>query len=226
MSEEGTFNSVVSAFLNRLSELTSTAEPFDYHVDTLWGLLDPYIMDSDQSTWEIETIPMDYSASMKKLRIISLVLYRTGVLPRRDIRNRKFHAEIQGVEIQIKQGMTGHIKEDLRFSEFLTRHQRLLAFLTKKGLDITIHIDVLWFLLSPYVTEEDYYKWEMNNETFGNPKSRNYSPYIWNIEKLKIIAGVMNRADFMWKTTVIDAPEEYVDREGNIRVRSSVTRRG
>jgi len=225
MQDEGSFNSVVSGFLNRLSELTSTAEPIDYHVDTLWSLLDPYILDIDQTTWEMETMSMDYSASMSKLRIISLVLYRAGVLPRRDIRNRKFHAEIQGKEVRIKRGMTSHIKEDLRFSDFLTRHFHLLAFLTKKALDITIHVDVIWFLLSPYITEEDYYRWEMNNKAFGNPNSRNYSPYVWNIEKLKIIAGVMNRADFMWKTTIIDAPEEYVDKEGNISVRSSITRR-
>lgn len=221
------FRSVVMGWLKGLSELTSTAEPFDYHVDYLWAILDRYTKDEDHDQWEDEThITDSYRASMVKLRIIVLVLYRAGVLPKKNTPKRKFNVHISSQKVGIKNsgGMSSHLKEDLGFTDILFYHQRLLSFLTKKRMDATVHIDTLWFILSPYVTQEDYHKWKMNNGSFGNPDSDVYDTYMWNIEKVRIIVAVMDRADFLWKTTVVDNPEEFVNDKGEINVRSSVTR--
>ena len=99
---------------------------------------------------------------------------------------------------------------------------RLLALLTSKREDATIHLDVMWFILTPYVTQEDYAKWNDNNNSFGNQNSNKYSHYKWNIYKYRIIMNVMNRADFLWQSTVIDAPEEFVNSDGDINVRSQI----
>lgn len=221
---QDSFRSVVMGYLKRLSELSCLAEPFDYHVDMLWALLDRYTKDEDHERWERETENMDYKSSMTKIRIISLILYKAGVLPTRNIRKRQFPIDVKGERVGIKGGMTSHIKEDLGFTDILFNHMHLLSFLTKKGMDTTIHIDVLWFILSPYVTEEDYYKWRKNNDTFGNPDSPKYKPYLWNIEKVRIEMGVMDRADFLWRSTIVDAPEEYVSKGGDINIRSSIKR--
>lgn len=217
-----TFKSVIMGYLNRLSELTSVQEPFDYHLDMMWALLDAYVTDEDHDEWERQTQDFSYGSSMNKLRIISMILYRAGVLPKRNIRNRQFKVVQKENRINLKKGMTSHIKEDLQITQFIFRHMHLLSFLTKRRMNATIHIDVMWFILSPYVTEEDYYKWESNNNTFGNPDSSRYNGYRWNIEKVRIIQMVMHRADFLWKTTVVDAPEEFVNMEGEINVRSSI----
>ncbi len=220
------FRSVIMGWLKGLSELTSTAEPFDYHVDFLWALLDRYTKDEDHDKWEEETQMMDYGASMVKLRIITLVLYKAGVLPKKQIAKRKFDVKVNAQKVGILNsgGMSSHLKEDLGYTDILFYHQRLLSFLTKKKMDATVHIDTLWFILSPYITIEDYHKWKANNNTFGNPDSDIYETYMWNIEKVRIIVAVMDRADFLWKTTVVDNPEEYVDGKGDINVRSSVSR--
>ena len=227
-NEQGkeSFRSVIMGWLKGLSELTSTAEPFDYHIDFLWALLDRYTVDADHDQWEDEThITDDYRASMIKLRIITLVLYKAGVLPKKSISKRKFDVNVKAQKVGVAHsgGMTSHLKEDLGFTDILFYHQRLLSFLTKKRMDATVHIDTLWFILSPYVTQEDYHKWKMNNESFGNPDSQTYHTYMWNIEKVRIIVAVMDRADFLWKSTVVDNPEEYVNKDGDINVRSRVS---
>ncbi|MCK4544171.1 hypothetical protein KAU43_01405 [candidate division WOR-3 bacterium] len=225
---QDSFRSVVMRFLKTLSQLTSTAEPFDYHIDMLWALLDRYTKDEDHDKWEDEThLPEDqsYEASMNKLRIISLVLYRSGVLPKKTISKRQFNVFVKARTVGIGGGgMSSHLKEDVGFTDILFNHMYLLSFLTKNRMDSTVHIDTLWFLLSPYITEEDFYRWKMNNQSFGNPDHKNYEPYMWNIEKIRIVVSVMDRADFLWKTTIVDAPEEYVDNKGEINVRSSVSR--
>lgn len=218
------FRSVIMACLKDLSKLTCTAEPFDYHIDHIWSKIDRYTNDQDHELWQKETKNMDYRASMMKLRIISLVLYRSGVLPKRTIPNRKYKVSIKGQKVNIKGGMTSHIKEDLGFTDILFNHMRITSMLTSRRMDVSIHMDALWMMLSPYITEEDNFKWESNNNTFGNPKSPKYHHYMWNIEKERIIVGVMDRADFLWKTTVVDAPEEFVNNEGDINVRSSISK--
>lgn len=218
------FRSVVMAFLKDLSKLTCTAEPFDVHLDHLWANLDTYTNEKDHNDWRREAVNQDYKSSMMKIRIISLVLYRSGVLPMKNIRNRQFPVTVKAGTVGIKRGMTSHIKEDLGFTDILFNHMRIISMLSSRRMDVTIHLDALWFLLSPYVTQEDYYRWKENNDTFGNEQSAKYHRYMWNIEKERIIVNLMNRADFLWKTTVVDAPEEYVDDKGDINVRSSLAR--
>lgn len=219
------FRSVVMAFLKDLSKLTCTAEPFDYHLDHIWAILDRYTTDEDHDEWQVKTVAMDYKASMTKIRIISLVLYRSGVLPKKDVKKKQFPIDVKSIKVGIKGGMTSHIKEDLGFTDILFNHMRIISMLSSRRMDVTIHLDALWFLLSPYVTQEDYYLWKTNNETFGNEESPKYHRYMWNIKKERIIVGVMDRADFLWKSTMVDAPEEYATKDGDINVRSSITKR-
>lgn len=221
-SDGESFKSVIVGYLKELSKLTATARPFQVHLDYLWATLEPYLTDEDHDDWVKQTYSMDYKASMNKIRLISLILYRSGVLPKRDIRNRQYPVFVKGQRVGVKGGMTSHIKEDLAITEYLFWHMRLLALLTSKQQDATIHLDVMWFILTPYITQEDYDKWNENNDSFGNPKSNKYSHYRWNIEKNRIVMNVMNRADFLWKTTVIDAPEEFANGDGEINVRSQV----
>jgi len=216
------FRSVVMAHLKDLSKLTCTAEPFDYHMNHIWAMLDPYTTDDDHRKWQRETVNNDYKSGMMKIRIISMVLYRAGVLPKRDIKNRQFPVQVKIGKIGIKQGMTRHVKEDIGFMDILFNHMRIISMLTSRRMYVTIHLDALWFLLSPYITQEDYYRWQQNNETFGNKGSDKYKPQMWNIEKERIIVHLMNRADFLWKSTGIDAPEEFVDGDGEINVRSAI----
>ena len=221
-SDGESFKSVILGFLKELSKLTATSRPFDVHLDYLWTTLDAYLTDEDHDEWGNQTSSMDYKASMNKIRLISMVLYRSGVLPKRDIRNRQYPMYVKGRQVGVKGGMTSHIKEDLRITEYLFWHMRLLALLTSKREDATIHLDVMWFILTPYVTQEDYAKWNDNNNSFGNQNSNKYSHYKWNIYKYRIIMNVMNRADFLWQSTVIDAPEEFVNSDGDINVRSQI----
>ena len=216
------FRSVVMAFLKDLSKLTCVAEPFDYHLDHIWAILDTYTTEKDHEEWQKQTESMDYKASMMKIRILSLVLYRAGVLPRKEVKNRQFPVKVKTGTAGIKRGMTTHVKEDLGFTDILFNHMRITSMLTSRRMELAIHLDALWFLLSPYITQEDFYKWKENNKTFGNENSPKYNSYLWNIEKERIIVSVMNRVDFLWQSTMVDAPEEYVDDKGDINVRSSI----
>ena len=203
-----TFKTVVMNFLYRLSEMTSISDDWNYSLDMLWALLENYLTEDDHDEWEKYAISMDYESSMQKIRIIMLVLYQNGVLPYREINNRKYKRKITGENVKLKKGMTSHIVDDIELTQFLFRHMLLLSYLAKRQMESTIHIDALWFIMSPYITEEDYYNWSMNNKTYGNPEDHRYNNYMWNIVKVRIIVKVMNRADFLWKSAVIDAPIE------------------
>ena len=223
-SSQLTFKSVITGFMYRLSELTAIADPIDYHVDTMWSLLEAYIEDSDHDNWERSTASMDYASSMVKLRIMSLVLYRNGVFPLRQLQNLKYAEEIKKGSrvVDIKKGMVSNILDRVEISIWTFRHMHLLSFLTKKGMDANIHIDAMWCWISPYITEEDYIRWQNNNDTFGNPNSDKYHPYMHFQTKIRICVIVMKRADFLWRTSVVDAPMEYIDDKGEINVRSSL----
>ena len=84
-------------------------------------------------------------------------------------------------------------------------------------------MDIMWAVLSPYVTVEDYEMWKANNDTFGNPKNPfgMYNEYRWNVEKIKICMTVMERSDFLWQTGVTDEPEEVIDSGGQHVIRSN-----
>ena len=214
-----TFKTVVMNFLYRLSEMTSVADDWNYSLDTLWSLLENYLTEDDHDEWERHSTGMDYASSMQKIRIIMLVLYRNGVLPYREINNRKYKLKITGEDVKLKKGMTSHIVDDIELTQFLFRHMLLLSYQTKNQMDNTIHLDALWFILSPYITQEDFYNWDRNNKTYGNPEDHRHNPYKWNIVKGRIVVTVMNRANFLWKSAVIDAPVQR-SKGGDVDFRS------
>lgn len=220
-----TFKSVVMSYLYRLSELTSKCEPMDFHADTLWAHLEPFLTEEDHEIWVEETSSLgidQYQVSMNKLKVISLVLYKYGLLPPKEhIYNKKYKLQVERGKREDK-GLTAHVIEDIEISQFFMRHMILMSYLTANQKDYGVHIDVLWSILSPYATEEDYNDWESNNMTFGKEGSWSYNPYVWNIEKVKICMKVLDRADFLWKTGVVDRPEELIGRDGEIGIRGRI----
>ena len=137
------------------------------------------------------------------------MLYRINVLPQRhNLHNRKF--EIGEVAEEIA-GIQTWVVEDIELANFINRHIIHNSYISKKQMDDTIHIDVLWFILSPYVDEEAYSDWELTNEKFGNKDSPFYRPYVCNSEKKKIISQVLFRADFQFSEATDDSPKSFLE---------------
>jgi hypothetical protein len=215
-----TFKGVVLSFLYRLSEITAASEPSDYLIDSLWAMLKPFTIEEDNEAWQSHTGDNSYQSTMNKLRILSLVLYRNGLLPAREyIGNRKFEISIKKSK-QGNQGLKSHVIEDIQINQFFMRHLLLISIIAKRYADYGCHIDTLWSMLSPYVTEEDYNEWESNNKTYGNHDSWMYHPYIWSINKIRICVTCMDRADFLWRTGTVDEPEEMLSKAGVPYIRS------
>lgn len=210
-----TFKTVILSFLYRLSEVTSTSQPIDYLVDSLWALLKPFTTDEDDEAWANLAMQDPHQASITKLRIISLVLYRKGVLPQREyIAHRKYAIEVKS-KTKTKAGLSSFIVEDIAINQFFMRHLLLISIITKNYSDYSLHLDVLWGLLSPYVTEEDDNSWVANNNTYGKEGSWMYDAYRWKIEKVRICAVVLDRSDFLWQTGISDEPDPVLGEYGN-----------
>jgi hypothetical protein len=212
------FKTVVMNFLYRLSDASEKAVPFDNLTDLMWRILYPSLSEYDLERWRQSCSPITfdkqemYQISTNKIQLISLVLYRTGVLPNRDnLRNRKYGSVmVEGGKVQ-RGGLRTHLLSDVQLKNFLMRHLILSSYIAKTMNSYGVHFDVLWAILSPYVTHEDYDLWEQNN--IKNHKS---NTYIWNLEKVNICMTVMDRVDFLWQTGVTDEPEEFVKEDGTI----------
>ena len=222
------YKSVVMGFLYRLSDATSHRMPFDNITDAFWAMINPFLDEYDHERWRKSCTPRmytkeeQYQISVNKIQLVSLVLYRTGVLPNRDgLKNRKYQI-VTTTGKKERGGLRTHLLSDVQLKQFLMRHLMLLAYITKAMQSYSVHIDVLWAVLSPYVTVEDYELWQSNNGTFGNPKNPiMHNEYRWNIEKIKICMGVMERADFLWQTGITDEPEDMIDEGGQHVIRHS-----
>ena len=73
-------------------------------------------------------------------------------------------------------------------------------------MDASVHIDLLWFVLSPYVDEEAYSDWGLINAKFMDKNSPRHSIYEANVEKVKVISQVLYRADFQFSEAHEDSP--------------------
>lgn len=220
------YKSVVMGFLYRLSDATSHRMPFDNVTDAFWAMINPFLDEYDHERWRKACTPKQntneeqYQISVNKVQLVSMVLYRTGVLPNRDgLQNRKYQIVTATSKVE-RGGLKTHLLSDVQLKQFLMRHLMLLAYIAKAMQSYAVHMDILWAVLSPYVTIEDYELWQSNNTTFGNPKNPlMYNDYRWNVEKIRICMGVMERADFLWQTGITDEPEDFADKEGQLGVR-------
>lgn len=203
------FKSVILKHLSCISECSARAEPFENIVDTLWAVIDPFLDEDDHEDWRVDCNPKDnteeaeYVAIMNKIKHISLKLYKAGILPNRDaLKNRK-HLVERSQDATYGSGLRGRVIESIEIQNYAMRHIRGLANISKAQMSYAVHIDVLWAVLSPYITIEDYERWSINNRKFMATNQ-----YRWNIEKVKICMSVMNKANFLLQMGVVDKPEE------------------
>lgn len=220
VSQGLTFKSVIMGNFFRLSESSAQSMPFNSILDSTWAFIEPFLDEYDKEEWRkkcakpIFSEEMLYETNMNKIKIISLVLYKTGVFPNRDnLQHRKNEAYTSGGSKKVK-GMSVHIIDDIKIHNFFMRHLFLMSYITKNGGKFDVHIDVLWAVLSPYITEEDYDTWELNNEAL---KRGQFDEYQWNIEKIRICMRVLERADFLFESGITDEPEDYggsIDNKG------------
>lgn len=209
------FKSVVMGFLNRTSDASSLGQNISNIVDALWAMLEPFLEAEDHEKWREKCTEFDGSdtethrTSIEKVRLISLVLYRIGVLPNRDnLKNRKYEMESTDNKVE-HGGLRTHLIQDIELQQFIMRHLMWVSRITKAMMPYDVHMDVLWAFLSPYITEEDFYEWKANNEKIQTDPL--YHDYLWNIMKIRICMKVLERADFLWQTGVTDEPEEFID---------------
>jgi len=210
------FKSVVMGFLYRISDATSVSMDFDKIADALWASLEPFLDADDHQRWRDDCTPLFYTKdelygiTVKKVQMISLILYRIGVLPQRDRITNKFYEVQVGEGKHERGGLKSHVTEEIQIKQFFMRHLMWISRITGRSMRFDVHVDVLWAMLSPYITQEDMYEWQGNNKVFG-PLGKRTNSYRWNIEKLRICMKVLARADFLWQTGMVDEPEEYID---------------
>ena len=204
------FKSVIMGNFYRLSETSAHALPFNNILDVMWAKVEPFLDEYDKEEWRQKCAitpyseEMLYEINMNKLKVISLVLYKNGVFPNRDnLDNRKYRDYTSGGSHRVK-GMTIHIIDDIKIQQFFMRHLFLMTYITKNGGRFDVHVDVLWAVLSPYVVEEDFDMWELNNKAL---KTGKFDEYQWNIEKLRICMVVLERADFLFESGITDEPD-------------------
>ena len=206
------FKSVIMGYFYRLSETSAHSLPFNNILDSLWVLIEPFLDEYDKEEWRKKCTSYFseagfYQANMNKIQLTSLVLYKNGVFPNRDnLGNRKYKVYTSGGSRRVK-GMSVHVIDDIKIQQFFMRHLFLMSYTTKLGMKTDVHIDVMWAVLSPYITEEDYETWQLNNKKYGSTSSRQYNVYRWNAEKHKICMRVLERADFLFETGITDEPE-------------------
>ena len=197
------FKSVVINFLYRMSDMSSKGQDLTYLLDSLWMMLQPFVIEEDKVAWSSHATNISYDAMINRIRIISLVLYRNSLLPHREyITNRKYDIPISS-KSRSSHGLRSHVIEDIRIDQFFMRHLILVPFIIERGGCMTFHLDVLWSMLSPYITEEDYDTWKSNDITYAK-----ISNYMWTQQKIAIVMTVMDRAEFLWKTGSVDEPVE------------------
>lgn len=213
-----TFKSVIMGYFYRISENTGLQKKIVLLADLIYANIYPYISEEDIEWWERDAGGSDWASTMMKLRIITLILYKIGVFPQRDeLQNKKFEMFVTGKETTIKKGMQEFIVEGMEISQFVFRHMQLAGRIAQEEGNLSMHLDCLWFVISPYITEEDYIDWDMNRKAHTRGK---YGDYRWNIEKAKIISTVLERADFLWESSMVDEPQEFIDGDGNIGIRA------
>jgi len=206
------FKSVIMGNFFRLSESSAHALPFNNILDSMWALIEPFLDEYDKEEWrkkcsiQPNSEEMLYSINMNKIKIISLVLYKTGVFPNRDgLQNRKY-SKFTSTGGERMKGMTIHIIDDIKIHNFFMRHLFLMSYITKNGGRVGVHIDVLWAVLSPYVVEEDFDMWDLNNDAL---KTGRFDEYKWNIEKLRVCMRTLERADFLFESGITDDPDAH-----------------
>ncbi len=212
-NEDASYKEVINSFLYRLTEMTAFDMPFSYHLDTFWVAINPYLSEADNKSWEDLCSEDNYQAWMNKLKLISLALYKNGLLPQKEHLNRYYKATVIGVSLGVDTGLKSYKIETVDMNLFVMRHLKYITYMTKNQRYFTIHVDALWNFLSPYITEEDYDNWMENNKVYGDEESDEHDVYRWNMEKLKIIMAVMERAGFLMEEGVIDNPEEKIRSE-------------
>ena len=217
VSKDLEFKSVVMFSLYRISDATANAQSIQEIADFMWATINPFLNEDDHEKWRQMCTPMfggpeeDFQISINKLQLISLVLYRHGVLPNRDaLQNRKYDLNTNGkFKSHSGGGLKAHLLSDVQLKSFLMRHLILGITLSKARVDYGYHIDALWGILSPYVTYEDYELW------VGNNMRNKTNPYQWNIEEVKICMDIMERADFLFQTGITDEPLEHENFQGD-----------
>lgn len=198
------FKAIVYNFYYRLSELSFLSRQIDFHVDTHWAVFYPYIDEDGEAMWEsfLFTASNPYEATMNKVKAITLLLYKNGVITQRDIKNRQYEKYLK------RRHKRDHIASEIMFENVVIRHMTLLGMLTKKGMGIMMHVDLMWAFLAPYVTEEDYLGME-NIAGFQreNPKDLQVE-YQALIDKIRIISTVADRAQFELLRGTMDISED------------------
>jgi hypothetical protein len=197
--ENNSFAGVVFSYLCRLTELSFANESIDYTCDILWASIYPYIENNDrilEDYMKFTRTPDPYQNSIGKVKSIGLSLYTIGLFPAREYRNRQYDFYVSNR----KESRSEQVTDNLDMRSFYARHMVFLSAGTRKQLDIRMMMDVQWALLSAYITEEDAVRWQEINETYFKPNSMFYDPYISKIEHMKVIASVMDRADFLLRT--------------------------
>jgi len=201
-----TYKSAVMSFLFRLTENTVTKKPIDNTIDTLWGYLNSVAKEKDHRLWRRYARGRDYASTMWKVRILFLLLYRINVLPQKpNIKNRQFKDELEEERVELR-GLQSWVVEDLELANWINRHIIYHSYIDKRQMDASVHIDLLWFVLSPYVDEEAYSDWELINAKFMDKNSPRHSIYEANVEKVKVISNVLYRADFQFGEAHEDSP--------------------
>ena len=204
------FKSVIMGNFYTISESAAQSLPFNNILDSMWALIEPFLDEYDKEEWrkkcskEPFSEEMLYEINMNKIKIISLVLYKNKVFPNRDaLQNRKYK-KYTGLGSQREKGMLIHIIDDIKIHQFFMRHLFFMSYITKSGGQTSVHVDVLWATLSPYIVEEDFEIWGYNNEALKSGRLDNYQ---WNIEKLRICMRALERADFLFESGMTDNPD-------------------
>lgn len=172
-------------------------------LDTLWGMLDPWIDDDLRKLWRIKTMKGGYSAMMWKMRCCMLVLYNLQALPSTQAPNPEktlVYHEYSGYGSSYENEVGVKISESIMFKTVMMRYLYLFTELIQEGADIetlTYMIDLGYCFCTPYLSYEEYEEWQ-------EVQSTSLSPWRGFIDKFRIVMGILDRESLLFARRVVD----------------------
>lgn len=199
-NKDAGFGKVVYVFYYQLSKLSFLSQPFDYHVDFFYAILNPDRSKNDEKYLSqlLAESDSEYAASFAKVKMISLLLYKMNLLPKPSLAENQIHDEYLHKKIP---GL--HVGERaIEFRKILNKHWIWGLMASSKGMDLSVHLDLLWAYIAPYVTQEDVMVWN-GIAKMQQRRGQGYT-YKANLAKAELMSNLMDRSGLQFPRSMID----------------------
>jgi len=194
------FGEVVYVFYYQLSQLAFIAQPFEYHVELFWSLLEPDRDEEDEKylTKLMSQTENEYATSYVKVKMISLLLYKMNLLPRPNFEQNLLHENYlrkphKGLEVGEKA---------IEFRRILNKHWIWMLMASRKGMDVMVLVDMMWAYIAPYITQEDAVIWT-NIARMQEKKGERYA-YMATMHKIECCSRIMDRSGLQFPRSLTD----------------------